>query len=218
MCVGRAFTGEVPLLELRHALVKRVLVEVRGRPDPARAVDLEELEERDFEALVRQEHQPAQNEALAAHRDVGAVESVEQIERESQRLPEVDGTHRWRRHSGAPVDGDHVVRVQGGSLVVSALGNEPLVSGQHPARAVLRSRVTGIDRGAAQLVEAGEGGGEVILVEELLSFDPQIGVEDRDEVELPLVAGAVGAAPDALGAHQRRAATEVHGPVEEPLP
>ena len=84
--------------------------------------------------------------------------------------------------------------------------------------AVLRSRVTGIDRGAAQLVEAGEGGGEVILVEELLSFDPQIGVEDRDEVELPLVAGAVGAAPDALGAHQRRAATEVHGPVEEPLP
>ena len=80
----RAVAGEVARVELRLRLRESVLVEVRRRADPVRVVDLEELEERDLEAIMGAQHELAQDEVLAADRDVDAVEAVEQVEGESE--------------------------------------------------------------------------------------------------------------------------------------
>ena len=75
---------------------------------------------------------------------------------------DVDGAQRRRRYPGASVDGEKVVGIQVGCLVVPTLGHELLVSGEHVACPVFGPRVAWVGGGlGAEFVEAGERSGQV---------------------------------------------------------
>ena len=211
--VRRAFTGEVALVELSLRFGERVLVEVDHVHEATGRVNLLELEELALVAgaVVGAEDAPAQREPFAAHRD-GSERDVREARRE-------DGPHRvevlvaagrsGRRHHAATVDTDEVVGDQLAGAVevphvrqVDESGHRSRDCVLHPGVAVVRSL------GGAELVEAGERGGEVLRIEGLQA-QAAVRVHRADGVRGPSDDGAVRCRADGIRREQGCAATVV---------
>ena len=186
--VRRALTRDEAVVQLREGVVERVVVEVDGPDEPAGGVGLPDAKERDDGACRITQLNPSEQELFAAHRDRFDRESLHaDVEPGIQgRDPFVGPVRVPSGHAPAPVEPHEVVGEQGAGCCAIPGVREVHDLGQPLGGQILGPGVAGVGRWrGAQLVEAGERGGEVVLFEDLHRLEAPGGIQDRHEVRHP---------------------------------